>query len=310
MKSSPSCSGPPRFTVVIPAWNAGRYIGATLLSLAKQEFPSLEVIVMDGGSTDDTLRIAETFPGLAVTVVSEPDRGQLDALQKGLKLARGEIVHWLNADDIMMPGTLAEVDAAFRADAALQLVFSDDFAFEEERRVLVNGGLIKGLSFKDHLLFYRQMYSECIFWRRECTRLLPESDYDLRITTDYAFFLNLRHGLKERWLPKRLGAFRMAEGQMSERALALLPGEQARVKAAAHARLGWSAGSIAWRRALHAPSFVLRQKLRPAAWAALRALRRKLDGGARRAAMTAAFYDDWLDPARPVTPDLIQRLYR
>ena len=300
----------PRFTVVIPAWNAGPYIGSTLLSLARQDFPSLEVIVMDGGSTDGTVEIARTFPGLSIEVISEPDRGQLDALQKGLRRARGDIVYWLNADDILMPGSLAEVDAAFAADPALQLVFSDDFAFDEERRLLVNGGLIKGLNYKDHLLFYRQMYSECIFWRRECTRYLPESDYDLRITTDYAFFLNLRHGLKERWLPKRLGAFRMAEGQMSAKALALLPGEQKRVKAAARARIGWSEASLPWRRALHAPSFLLRQKLRPAAHALLRALARKADGGARRAAKTDAFFGIWLNPRAAVSRDLVHQLYR
>jgi len=160
------------------------------------------------------------------------------------------------------------------------------------------------------VLFYRQMYSECIFWRSDCTRLLPEKDFDLRIATDYAFFLNLRHGLVERWLPKRLGAFRMAEGQMSERALALLPGEQARIKADACTRLGWSPASVPLRRALHAPSFALRQRLRPAVHAAIRAARRKLDGGRQRQAMTSAFYDDWLNPEAQATPALLKLLYR
>lgn len=300
----------PRFTVVIPSFNAGRYIAQTLLSLQKQEFPSLEVIVMDGGSTDDTVRIAQEFPKLTIRVISEPDRGQLDALQKGLRLATGELVHWLNADDIMLPGTLRAVDEAFRADRRLQLVFSDDFAFDEDRRMLVNGALIKGLTFKDHVLFYRQMYSECIFWRRECTRYLSESDYDFRVATDYAFFLNLRHGLRERWLPKRLGAFRIAEGQMSSRTMALQPAEHARIKAAARARAGWSDASEGWRRALHAPSFNLRHRVRPAVHAALRAARRKLDGGARRRRMTEAFFDDWLAPGHPVTNELIRLLYR
>lgn len=300
----------PRFSVVIPAYNAAPWLPLTLLSLAKQEFASLEVLVMDGGSTDATAEIARTYPGLSMIVVSEPDRGQLDALQKGLRLARGDIVHWLNADDIMMPGTLATVDAAFSADASLDLVFSDDFAFNEERRVLVNGGLIKGLSYEDHLLFYRQMYSECIFWKRQKTRLLPESDYDLRITTDYAFFLNLRHGLKQKWVAKRLGAFRMVDGQVSQRALAQLPAERERVKAAARARVGWSDATLPLRRALHWPSFALRQQLRPAAHAAARALRRKLDGGVKRQAATQAFFDDWLAADRPVTPALVDLLHR
>lgn len=300
----------PRFSVLVPAFNAGLYIAATLHSVRKQHFPSVEVIVMDGGSTDGTVEIARNFPGLAITVVSEPDRGQLDALQKAARLARGDILYWLNADDILMPGALREVDAAFRADPALDLVFSDDFAFEESKRVLTNGGLIKGLSYKDHLLYYRQMCSECIFWRREKTRLLPESDYDLRLYTDYAFFLNLRHGLKERWLPKRLGAFRMAENQASQRYRDRLLTEFARIRGGAHARLGWSPRGVEIRRLLHWPSFKLRQEVRPKIHAAIRALRRKIDGGQRRQDMTNAFFDVWLTPDGAPDSNLMKLLYR
>ena len=300
----------PRFSVLIPAHNAARFLPATLRSISKQDVASLEVVVMDGASTDGTADIAAAYPGLAMRVTSEPDRGQLDAVHKAVRAARGEILYWLNADDVLLPGTLAVVDAAFRADPALDLVFSDDFAFDEDRRLLVNGGLIKGLSYADHALFYRQMFSECIFWKRERTRLLPESDHDLRITTDYAFFLNLRRGLKERWLDKRLGAFRMTAGQISQTARNRHAGEFARVRRDAYARNRWSPLEVSLRRAVHAPSFWARQRLRPALHAAGRALRRRIDGGARRRAMTAAFFDEWLGSDAPASAELVELLWR
>ncbi|NBC37643.1 glycosyltransferase [Novosphingobium sp. FSY-8] len=300
----------PRFSILIPVYNAAGFIEATLLSIAKQNFPGVEIILMDGGSNDGTLDIARAYPGLDIKITSEPDKGQLHALQKATQKATGEICYWLNADDILMPGSLAEVDKAFRDDPTLDLVFSDDFAFYEERQLLVNGGLIKGMTFADHSLYYRQMYSECVFWKREKTVLLPESFYDLRLYTDYAFFLNLRIGLKEKWLPKRLGAFRSVAGQISQTYQDRRRTEPPRIKAHCFERQGWSPQSIALRRALHGPSFFLRQWLRPAIHAALRAAGRKLDGGASRAAKNDAFFNDWLNPQKPVTPALIQLLYR
>ncbi|WP_052207766.1 glycosyltransferase [Croceibacterium mercuriale] len=303
-------SASPRFSVVIPAYNAANYIEATLRSVARQDFPGVEVIIMDGGSSDNTVELARNFPDLEALVISEKDRGQLDAVQKAIASATGDILHWLNADDIMMPGTLRAVDREFSRDANLDLVFSDDFAFDESARQLVNGSLIKGLTFKDHSLFYRQMYSECIFWKRSRTRLLPEKDFDLRLCTDYAFFLNLRYGLKEKWVAKRLGAFRIAAGQISQIHGDKLAGEQLRIRAAAYRQAGWSESSIHWRTLLHAPSFWLRQVARPRAAALLRATSRFLDRNARREAQTAAFFDRWLDPQAESTSGLEKLLFR
>jgi len=73
---------------------------------------------------------------LNIRVLSEPDQGQLDALQKGLRVASGDIFYWLNADDVLMPNTLHTVSRLFAEDPALDLVFSDDFAFNEAQGTL------------------------------------------------------------------------------------------------------------------------------------------------------------------------------
>ena len=283
-----------KISIVIPCLNAADYILKTLLSVQKQGYENLEVIVVDGKSSDTTLDVLSRVSGLNLRIVSEPDRGQLDALQKGLKLATGDILYWLNADDILMPGTLRFVERLFREDAGLDLVFSDDFAFEESKQVLSVGATIRNFTYMEHVLFYRQMYSECVFWRASRTRLLPDSYFHLRLCTDYAFFANLRCGLKEKWVRKRLGAFRIVPNQVSKRFADRLRTERDFIRTQIYERHGWTPAGILARRMAYAPRFLVVQCLYPALERGLRKLHRVLTGNRRRNAMAKRFFDVWL----------------
>lgn len=97
----------PRITIVTPSYNQGAYIAETIDSVLAQDYPNLEHIVMDGGSTDRTLEILKRYPHLKV--VSEPDGGQADAINKGFLMATGEIWGFLNSDDTLVPGALLRV---------------------------------------------------------------------------------------------------------------------------------------------------------------------------------------------------------
>jgi glycosyltransferase involved in cell wall biosynthesis len=105
----------PRISVVTPSFNQGRYIGETIDSVIAQGYPNLEHIVVDGGSTDETLEVLERYRANLTHVISERDRGQSDALNKGFRLATGEIFCWLNSDDRFAPGALFAVAMAFSA---------------------------------------------------------------------------------------------------------------------------------------------------------------------------------------------------
>jgi glycosyltransferase involved in cell wall biosynthesis len=298
------------FSIVIPCLNASQFITKTLLSIKKQAYENLEVIVVDGASTDATVKIVQAFEGLKIRLVSEPDKGQLDALQKGLKLASGDIFYWLNADDILMPNSLRTVSRLFVEDPELDLVFSDDFAFNEATRTLSVAATIKYFTYYEHILFYRQMYSECIFWRAAQTRLLPATYMQLRLCTDYAFFANLRFGLKERWVRKRLGAFRIATNQVSQRYSSRLKEERQFIRNEAYARHGWTRLQVFVRRVALGPRFLALQFLYPRAQRALRKLLRVVSGDRKRRAMETAYFNVWLDDSAVCEQRALEQLDR
>jgi glycosyltransferase involved in cell wall biosynthesis len=103
----------PKISVITPSFNQGRYISETIESVLKQDYPNIEHIIIDGGSTDETMQVIEHYRSQLAHVVSEPDHGQSDALNKGFRLATGNILCWLNSDDQFAPEALKSVAMAF-----------------------------------------------------------------------------------------------------------------------------------------------------------------------------------------------------
>jgi glycosyltransferase involved in cell wall biosynthesis len=101
-----------KISIVTPCLNRANFLRATIESVIAQEYPDLEHLIIDGGSTDGTLELLRGYPHLRV--VSEPDRGVYDAINKGIKLATGEVVIFLNSDDLLVPGALALSAEIFR----------------------------------------------------------------------------------------------------------------------------------------------------------------------------------------------------
>jgi glycosyltransferase involved in cell wall biosynthesis len=111
----------PKISIVTPAYNCGRYIRRCIESVMGQEYPNFEHIVVDGGSTDDTVEILRQYPH--VRWVSEKDNGEANALNKGIKMVTGDVVCWLNADDFMSPKAMIPVGQAFALNPDWELVY-------------------------------------------------------------------------------------------------------------------------------------------------------------------------------------------
>jgi glycosyltransferase involved in cell wall biosynthesis len=107
-------SPPPRIGIVIPVLNGGRYIQCLLESIRRQEYPNVEVIVVDGGSTDGTLEVLGSYGEIITTLISEKDTGQADAIRKGLSICTAEIYNWINSDDTISDGWFSMLAKNYR----------------------------------------------------------------------------------------------------------------------------------------------------------------------------------------------------
>lgn len=108
----------PKISIITPSYNQGKYIEETILSIQRQGYPNLEHIIMDGGSKDETMQVVERYRAGIAIAVSEKDKGQSDAINKGFAKATGEICTWLNSDDMLAPGALASAAMAFATSGA------------------------------------------------------------------------------------------------------------------------------------------------------------------------------------------------
>jgi glycosyltransferase involved in cell wall biosynthesis len=281
-------------SVIIPTYNSENYLAQTLATVAKQDYQPYEVIVVDGGSTDGTQQIVESFRPLITTFISEPDKGQLDAVQKGIRLATGDVLYWLNADDAVMPKAFECAINAFASDPSIDIVFGDNYWFDEEMQRIGVAHSVKYLSFWDQFLFYGQLQVEAFFCRREVAYKALPFDTSLRVYTDYSFFLPVRYGAKCKWVPLRLGAFRVHSEQMHRLNIDMGKVERGLIKQRMRERLGLSEEQFNSLRRKRFLGFFIRHKLLTKLTSGLRYTGRKLSGDYMRNKLSYFFFDEWL----------------
>ncbi len=199
-------------SVVTPSLNQGRYIEECIVSVRAQLGPDAEHIVIDGGSTDGTVEILGKYPHLRW--VSEPDRGQADALNKGFKMATGEIVGWLNADDAYLESTLAVVRRFFCAHPEVILAYGYVYVVDSRSRRIrkrYSPDFDFGLMVRNGECYAQPTF----FFRRSIVEVVGYLDPTHRWGMDYDLILRCgRHGGVRR-ISEFLGVFRTHPGSMS-----------------------------------------------------------------------------------------------
>jgi len=125
----------PRISIITPSYNQAEFLEQTIRSVLDQGYPNLEYMVVDGGSTDGSIEIVRKYEPRLAWWVSEADLGQADAINKGLRRASGEIVAWLNSDDLYLPGTIAAIANAFTQTPQMGLIFGDVLSIDSQGHV-------------------------------------------------------------------------------------------------------------------------------------------------------------------------------
>ncbi len=157
-------SSSPLVTIVTPSYNQVAFLENTIRSVLAQDYTALEYMIVDGGSTDGSVEIIQRYSDRLAWWVSERDSGQAEAINKGLRRAKGEFVAWLNSDDLYLPGAIQQAVAAFQANLGLGLVFGDAITIDAQ------GKPLNRLSFGDwdllDLVSFRIICQPAVFMRR------------------------------------------------------------------------------------------------------------------------------------------------
>lgn len=122
---------PPRITIIMPSFNQAAFIEEAIQSVLAQKYPNLEFIILDGGSTDGSKEIIERYSNYLTYWYSKPDNGQTDALIQGFQRATGELLGWVNSDDILMPNTLQNAAFLYNKNPNIGILFGDYVLIDE-----------------------------------------------------------------------------------------------------------------------------------------------------------------------------------
>ncbi len=189
----------PLVSIVTPSYNQAAYLEQTMRSVLEQDYPNIEYIVVDGASTDGSLEIIQKYAPRLAWWVSEKDRGQADAINKGLSRARGEFVAWLNSDDVYRPGAVAQAVGALQANPGVGLIFSDVESIDQD------GATINIMRYGDwhleDLMSFRIIGQPGVFMRRSVLEQAGLLDLSYHFLLDHQLWLRLGQAADLQYVP-------------------------------------------------------------------------------------------------------------
>jgi glycosyltransferase involved in cell wall biosynthesis len=183
----------PLVTIITPSYNQGQFLEKTIVSVLNQDYPKIEYIVMDGGSNDESVAIIQRYANRIAYWESQPDRGQAHAINKGLQMAKGSVLGWLNSDDVLLPDAVRRVVQVFTDQPEVDVVYGRLERIDATGQVIPTPDLPKDqVTFAGQNALDKGLVNQPgSFWRREIMEKAGLLDESLRFVLDYEYYLRM-----------------------------------------------------------------------------------------------------------------------
>ncbi len=200
----------PLVSIVTPSFNQARFLEATIQSVLSQSYPHVEYIVVDGGSTDGSREIIRKYESRLAWWISEKDRGQTDAINKGMAHAKGSILAWLNSDDTYLPGAIASAVEGFRADPPAGLIYGDANYIDESGRVVGRFPSAQ-TDYRRLRQGYVHIPQQAAFFRADLWAAVAPLDPSYYFAMDYDLWVRIARRAAVKHVPQTWANFRLHE---------------------------------------------------------------------------------------------------
>jgi len=219
----------PKISIVVPSYNQSVFLERTLISILNQNYPNMELIVIDGGSNDGSQDIINRYDKYIDYWISEKDKGQSDALNKGFAKTSGEIIAWLNSDDIYLPGTLRRVGSEVMSRPRVDVFYGNEYIIDEDDQIIKERRVTSGLPIFSMLGFLAGnfgYYQPASFWKKELYLKVGGVDSSFRFTMDNDLFAKFDlAGAKYCFIKQFLSGFRLHSGSKTTNMQDIAAGE-------------------------------------------------------------------------------------
>ncbi len=196
----------PLVSIITPTLNQGRFIEETILSIRAQDYPNIEHIVLDAGSTDNTIEILKKYED-GLTWIQEPDKGQSDAINKGFRLARGEFVTWLNSDDTLLEGAITKAVDFLLEHPDIKMVYGKGYLIDEDSNI--TGECPTEPYDIKRLAKYNYIYQPSALFRADIFDTLEMLNVDLKYSMDLDLWIRIAQNFKIKYFPEFLSTYRL-----------------------------------------------------------------------------------------------------
>ena len=196
----------PIVSIITPSYNQGCFIEETIKSVLAQDYKNIEYLIIDGGSSDNTVDIIKRYNS-KLKWISEKDEGQADAINKGIKMSKGEIIYWLNSDDTLLPGVITNVIECFLRNPTTALVYGKSFFIDS------NGKTIGNVPFEPFIYetfaVINYIPQPSAFFKREVYNVLNGFDTSMHYAFDYDLWIRIAQKFDVTFIPEYLSCYRL-----------------------------------------------------------------------------------------------------